>query len=242
MERMTALRPMFIDVCPFSIFFSSPSLFKVTWGAAASTKSLTMAICEYAQKYFGVEVLMHLTCTGLSSEQIKQILYQAKDMGIRNILALRGDPPKGALTWTPTKNGFEYAVDLVRLIRQEFDDYFCIGVAGFPEGYPQATATLNEQILQMKEKVDAGADFVLTQFFYDTYVFVSYVEKCRQVGINCPIIPGDYPHPSPPSLSQTHSVRDDANPKLLFLPKNDFLLPDHCPTTHLELHSTNCRK
>lgn len=149
-----------------------------------------MAICEYAQKYFGVEVLMHLTCTGQSQEQIKQTLYQAKDMGIKNVLALRGDPPKGALTWTPCKNGFEYAADLVRFIRQEFGDYFCIAVAGFPEGYPQATNSLNDQVQHMKEKVNAGADFILTQFFYDTNVFISYVEKCRQVGITCPIIPG----------------------------------------------------
>lgn len=241
MERMTALRPMFIDVRLFHfldlLFLTIPNPKKVTWGAAASTKTLTMAICEYAQKYFGVEVLMHLTCTGLSCEQIKQILYQAKEIGIKNILALRGDPPKGALTWTPTKNGFEYAVDLVRFIRQEFDDYFCIGVAGFPEGYPQASATLNEQIHQMKEKVDAGADFVLTQFFYDTNVFVSYVEKCRQVGINCPIIPGVLYF-----LISSYSIRDDANSKLLFFSKNDFLLSDHCPAAHLEYHPTNCRK
>jgi len=178
MERMTSLQPIFIDV---------------TWGAGGSTKSLTMAICEYAQKYFGVQVLMHLTCTGISRDQMKEILIQAKDSGIRNILALRGDPPKGALTWTPFRNGFDHAIDLVRFIRQEFGDYFCIAVAGFPEGYPQATTSLDEQIQHLKEKVNAGADFVLTQFFYDTNVFLSYFEKCRSVGIKCPIIPGMMP-------------------------------------------------
>ena len=162
----------------------------MTWGAGGSTKSLTMSICEYAQKYFGVQVLMHLTCTGQSRDQIKQILIEAKDCGIRNILALRGDPPKGASTWTPFRNGFDHAIDLVRFIRQEFGDYFCIEVAGFPEGYPQATTSLDEQIHHLKEKVNAGADFVLTQFFYDTNAFLSYFEKCRNVGITCPIIPG----------------------------------------------------
>jgi methylenetetrahydrofolate reductase (NADPH) len=169
---------------------SSSNWSQVTWGAAASTKSLTMAICEYAQKYFGVQVLMHLTCTGQTREQIRQILLQAKEMGIRNILALRGDPPKGALTWTPYRDGFNHAADLVRFIRQEFGDEFCIAVAGFPEGYPQATTSLAEQIQHLKEKVTAGADFILTQFFYDTSVFISYMEKCRLVGITCPIIPG----------------------------------------------------
>ncbi len=210
----------------------------MTWGAGGSTKALTMSICEYAQKYFGVQVLMHLTCTGLSRDQIRQTLIQAKDAGIRNILALRGDPPKGALTWTPYRNGFERAVDLVKFIRQEFGDYFCLGVAGFPEGYPQATVSLNEQIQHMKEKVNAGADFVLTQFFYDTNVFISYLEKCRQIGITCPIIPGRI------HLLKPHqcTCRDDANSKLFFFPKNDILLSYSSSTTYLGCYSTNLRE
>mmetsp|Transcript_16542 Transcript_16542/g.24882 ORF Transcript_16542/g.24882 Transcript_16542/m.24882 type:complete len:616 (+) Transcript_16542:55-1902(+) len=178
MDRMTAMQPIFVDI---------------TWGAGASTKSLTMAIAEYAQKYFGVEVLMHLTCTGQTQNQIRETLKQAKEMGIHNILALRGDPPKGALTWTPCKDGFDRAVDLVRFIKQEFGDYFGVAVAAFPEGYPQVPLSVDEQIAYLKDKVDAGADFVLTQFFYDTSVFISFVEKCRAAGISCPIIPGMMP-------------------------------------------------
>ena len=152
-----------------------------------------MAISEYASKYFGVEVLMHLTCSSQTREQVRQTLTEAKEMGIHNILALRGDPPKGALTWAPSRNGFDRAVDLVRFIRQEFGDYFGIAVAGFPEGYPQDSVSLTEQITYLREKVEAGADFVLTQFFYDPEVFLTYVQSCREAGITCPIIPGMMP-------------------------------------------------
>lgn len=198
---------------------------QITWGAGASTKSLTMAISEYAQKYFGVEVLMHLTCSGQTREQIRQTLVEAKEAGIHNVLALRGDPPKGALTWTPARNGFERAVDLVRFIREEFDDYFGIAVAGFPEGYPQATLSMDEQIRFLKEKVEAGADFVLTQFFYNPSVFLNYVDKCREMGISCPIIPGTA------SLWYLNTLtkhfldrRNDAHPKLFVLSTNDIFL------------------
>jgi hypothetical protein len=224
-----------------------------------------MAISEYAQKYFGVEVLMHLTCSGQSREQIRQTLSQAKEVGIHNILALRGDPPKGALTWTPYSNGFERAVDLVRFIRQEFGDYFGIAVAGFPEGYPQATIGMAEQIGFLKEKIDAGADFVLTQFFYDPEVFMTYVNRCREAGITCPIIPGDI---LLSVLCLVHCIvivarmdgvvflivvlcsvsvgwsidylRHDAHPELLVLPAHDNLLSHLSAAIHLRSYLAYC--
>ena len=206
MERMTNTEPLFVNV---------------TWGAGGSTKDLTMAISQYAQTYFGVEVLMHLTCTNLTIDELKEILNTAREAGIQNILALRGDPPKGAIKWTKVKNGLENAIDLVRLIRQEHGDYFCIAVAGFPEGHPanappkilspskpkrffEETASCEKisadgntdisflgtsvtkagvggcsdaDIQHLKDKIDAGADFVLTQFFYDTQVFLSFLKN-----------------------------------------------------------------
>lgn len=152
MDRMTSLQPLFIDV---------------TWGAGGCTKELTMAICEYSQTYFGVETLMHLTCTNLTVEEIKQILNKAKELGIQNILALRGDPAKGSFTWEPYSGGCTNAIDLVKLIRKEHGDYFCIGVGGFPEGHPYTVGDTSKDIMYLKEKVDCGADFILTQFFYD---------------------------------------------------------------------------
>jgi len=222
MERMTSIQPLFIDV---------------TWGAGGSTKDLTMAISQYSQMYFGVEVLMHLTCTNLSVEELKRILNSARTAGVQNILALRGDPPKGAIKWKKVAGGLDNAIDLVRLIRQEHGDYFCIAVAGFPEGHPanapplllsprkskkegvgsedssdgdssssgggdtlsrrraatQQGACSAEDIEHLKAKIEAGADFVLTQFFYDPLVFLRYLDQCRSNGIKCPIIPGIMP-------------------------------------------------
>jgi methylenetetrahydrofolate reductase (NADPH) len=218
MERMTAMQPIFVDI---------------TWGAGGSTKDLTMAISEYTQTYFGTEVLMHLTCTNLTVDQIKGILKSARAAGIQNILALRGDPPKGAINWRPIKDGLNNAIDLVKLIRAEHGDYFCIAVAGFPEGHPYSAPSRNaspvkspaaggvgeqqqqqqqqmpppppavaaagkctcsiEDIDYLKQKVDSGADFILTQFFYDPEVFLDFMRVCRDRGIACPIIPGIMP-------------------------------------------------
>lgn len=179
MDRMTALEPIFIDI---------------TWSAGGSSKDLTMAISEYSQTYFGVDVLMHLTCTKMLVEDLKQVLLAAKEAGIRNILALRGDPPKGAIAWEPIAGGCQNAVELVRLIRQEHGDYFCVAVAGFPEGHPQGRGTdADTELRHLRAKVDAGADFVLTQFFYDPQVFLDYVASCRATGIQCPVIPGMMP-------------------------------------------------
>jgi methylenetetrahydrofolate reductase (NADPH) len=175
MDRMTTLQPIFVDI---------------TWGAGGSTKDLTMAISEYTHTYFGVDVLMHLTCTNMTVEELKQILCAARAAGIENILALRGDPPKGAVSWEPITGGCNNTVDLVRLIRKEHGDYFGIAVAGFPEGHPQSREDSDKDLMYLKEKIDAGADFILTQFFYDPTVFLGFVEKCKETGINCPIVPG----------------------------------------------------
>lgn len=178
MDRMTSVQPTFIDI---------------TWGAGGSTKDLTIGICDYAQKYLGVDVLMHLTCTNLKVDDLKAILDKAKELGIQNILALRGDPPRGVLSWEATPGGCDNAIDLVRLIRKEYKDYFCIAVAGFPEGHPQTKGDATDELDYLKAKVDAGADFILTQFFYDAQVFLDFQKKCKEVGIYCPIIPGMMP-------------------------------------------------
>jgi methylenetetrahydrofolate reductase (NADPH) len=179
MDRMTSLQPTFVDI---------------TWGAGGSTKDLTMSICEYTQTYFGVDVLMHLTCTNLKVDEIKAILNHAKDVGIQNILALRGDPPRGAIAWESTPGGVDRAIDLIKLIRKEHGDYFGIAVAGFPEGHPQSRdEAQTDELLYLKAKIDAGADFILTQFFYDPDVFIDFQKRCKAAGINCPIVPGMMP-------------------------------------------------
>lgn len=180
-DRMSSrLDPLFIDV---------------TWGAAGSTFARTLAVASHAQRYCGVDVLMHLTCTGMTREQIANALQQAKSCGVHNILALRGDPPRGKRSWTPNDvsgGDCHRAVDLVKLIRELHGSYFGIAVAGHPEGHP-SSVNPEEELQHLKNKMDAGADFIITQFFYDTNVFLDFVKRCREHGITCPILPGIMP-------------------------------------------------
>ncbi|KAJ1973124.1 methylenetetrahydrofolate reductase (NAD(P)H) met13 [Dimargaris xerosporica] len=177
LERMYKLGPEFIDV---------------TWGAGGTTSDLTLEICRTAQSVYGLETCMHLTCTNMPIDKIDMALREAKDAGIQNILALRGDPPRGAAEWVKCDNGFANAVDLVRYIRKQYDDYFCISVAGYPEGHIDSED--KEQDLHfLKAKVDAGADYIVTQLFYDTELFLRWVDQCRAIGINCPILAGIMP-------------------------------------------------
>jgi len=176
-DRMREFGPEFIDV---------------TWGAGGSTAEATLEICANSSKYSGLETCMHLTCTNMPKEKIDNALAVCKQVGIQNILALRGDPPKGQERWTAIEGGFEHAIDLVKYIRKEHGDYFGIAVAGYPEGHVDC-GNIDEDIQHLKEKVEARADFVVTQLFYDVDLFINWVKKCRDAGITCPIIPGIMP-------------------------------------------------
>lgn len=180
-ERMTAAEPLFCDV---------------TWGAGGSTSDLTLDLSGNIQKYLGVDVMMHLTCTNMPSGNVLDGLEGAKARGIRNILALRGDPPAGK-EWTKCEDGFEHGTDLVRFIRANYGDYFGICVAGYPEGHPagflDGKMTFDQEMVHLKEKVDAGADFIITQMFYDVDCFLKFVRRCRDEGITIPILPGILP-------------------------------------------------
>merc|ERR1719407_446917 len=125
----------------------------VTWGAGGSTADTTLSLCETAMDVTGLDVLMHLTCTNVTVDETRQVLQRCKEKGLCNILALRGDPPANASEWTATEGGFSHAVDLVRFIRKEFGDYFCIGVAAYPEGHIDAES-FDKDLQYYKEKVD----------------------------------------------------------------------------------------
>ncbi|KAL2316097.1 Methylenetetrahydrofolate reductase [Schizosaccharomyces pombe] len=169
-------RPMFVDV---------------TWGAGGTSSELTPGIVNVIQTDFEVDTCMHLTCTNMSTEMIDAALKRAHETGCRNILALRGDPVKDT-DWTEGESGFRYASDLVRYIRTHYNDEFCIGVAGYPEGY-SPDDDIDESIKHLKLKVDEGADFIVTQMFYDVDNFIAWVDKVRAAGINIPIFPGIMP-------------------------------------------------
>lgn len=173
---MGALGPMFIDV---------------TWGAGGSTSTQTQDICAYAHKEVGLDTQMHLTCTNMEVEKFKDALNLCKQEGIRNILALRGDPPRGK-QWEAIKDGFAHGDDLVRYIRAHYGDYFCVGAAGYPEGHPDATS-YEEEMYWLRRKVAAGVDLVISQLFYDVDLFLKWMQDCRSIGITCPILPGIMP-------------------------------------------------
>merc|ERR1719316_1511496 len=166
----------------------------VTWGAGGSTADKTLEICINALKYHGLDVMMHLTCTNMEKEALHRALTTCKENGICNILALRGDPPAGvnAGEWKAVEGGFAYAVDLVKYIREEFGDYFCIAVAGYPEGHLEMESK-DADLRYLKEKVDAGADMIVTQLFYDNGEFFAWRDKCVEMGITIPILPGIMP-------------------------------------------------
>lgn len=177
MERMYDFGPKFIDI---------------TWGAGGRIAELTCEMVVQAQTYFGLESCMHLTCTDMGEEKVNDALKKAYKAGCTNILALRGDPPREREKWTATDGGFQYAKDLVRHIRKHYGNHFDIGVAGYPEG---SDDNKNEEELldHLKEKVDMGGTFIVTQMFYDVDNFIRWVGKVRERGINIPIIPGIMP-------------------------------------------------
>lgn len=127
----------------------------------------------------------------MPQEKVLQGLKRAYDAGIRNLLCLRGDPPRGADTWTAVEGGFSCAADLIRFVRQEYKDYFSIAVAGYPEGHPDGNYEADLGYLQ--QKIDAGANIIITQLFYDTEQFLKFVSDCRARGITAPIVPGIMP-------------------------------------------------
>ncbi len=162
--------------------------FSVTYGAGGSTREATMEIVDELQRKFDVPVMHHFTCVGHSQEELKRILREMQKRNIRNILALRGDPPEGQEFWTPAEDGFEYCYQLIKLIKT-FGDFFSIGVAGFPEGHidcpDKATDTK-----YLKVKIDAGGEFVITQLFFDNKDYFEYLERTKKAGINVRILPG----------------------------------------------------
>merc|ERR1719215_24977 len=208
--RMKGLNPLFTDF---------------TWGAGGSTSDLSLQLTIAAKNEFGCVANMHLTCTNQKTEMCGEALDACKAAGVRNIVALRGDPPRGQEKWTATEGGFNCALDLCKYMTKNYGDYFCASVAGYPEGHPDnidvveggreaLTPTearrarivkdengkevvtvcrdenFKKEMVYLKEKVDAGAEMIITQMFLDAQVFLDFVEECKEYGINVPIVPG----------------------------------------------------
>jgi len=174
-----------------------PSFCSVTYGAGGSTREKTVDLVDRIHRECGLEVMCHLTVVGQSRHEVRSVLARLKQREIENIIALGGDPPQGVVDWVPHPDGFHHSVELVR--EAVAYQWFSIAVAGFPEVHPRAESRESD-LRYLKEKVDAGADVVITQLFFDNEDFYRYVEDLRRLGVCVPIVPGILPILSVPQV------------------------------------------
>jgi methylenetetrahydrofolate reductase (NADPH) len=167
-----------------------PSFVSITCGAAGTTRQRTADLAIEVQEKFGLTVMAHLVCTGTTQSELDETLRHMQGRGIENILALRGDPLKGATNWMPVEGGFRHANELTAFVRQRFS--LCVGGACYPEKHHEAPS-LQADIRNLKRKVDAGAEFLITQLFFDNDKYWSFVAEARAEGIHVPIVPGVMP-------------------------------------------------
>ncbi len=180
---------MYASVADLMAF--GPDVITCTYGAGGSTQDKTLEITEQVKRRFGVRVASHLTCVGSTVDQLRNYLQQAQARGIDNIVALRGDPPKGEVAFQPVAGGLRFATELVQLIKQEFPG-FGLAVAGYPETHQEAISPQGD-LENLARKVAAGGDVVITQLFYDNADFFRFRQACNQLGISAPIVPGILP-------------------------------------------------
>jgi methylenetetrahydrofolate reductase (NADPH) len=170
-----------------------PAYVCVTYGAGGSTRARTVELVKRLKHDVEVEAMAHVTCVGSSREELAQVLDELAEAGIRNVMALRGDPPKGATGFQPHPEGFAHASDLVAFIRSQPKRWdFCLGGAAYPEGHLE-NRDLRLDLGHLKTKVDAGVDFLVTQIFFDNPKYFGFVDRARAVGISVPILPGIMP-------------------------------------------------
>jgi methylenetetrahydrofolate reductase (NADPH) len=180
-ETVEALRPL------------GPAYVSVTYGAGGSTRQRTLELVKRLKRESEVEAMAHVTCVGASRDELAALLDEIADAGIQNVLALRGDPPRGEPTFVPHPEGFAHASELVAFVRSRPERWrFCVGAAAYPEGHVE-TRDLGQDLRNLKVKVDAGADFLVTQLFFDNARYFGFVERARAAGIALPIVPGIMP-------------------------------------------------
>lgn len=169
----------------------NPDFVSVTYGAGGTTRDRTAQVSALLKNELGFTVMPHLTCVGHSGAELGEIADRIHAGGFRNIMTLRGDPPKGATQFQVATDGLRNASELVSLLKARHPD-FCLGVAGYPEKHPEALS-LEADLTHLRRKVDNGAAFVTTQLFFDNTQYYRFVERCRAAGITVPIVPGIMP-------------------------------------------------
>jgi methylenetetrahydrofolate reductase (NADPH) len=167
-----------------------PTYVSVTYGAGGTTRDRTIGITKRIKRELGIEAMAHFTCVGATVDQLRATLDEMRDNGIENVLALRGDPPQGQTEWTATPGGLSYSTELAKLIGDNYD--FAIGAACFPEVHPEAV-DMEHDLRFLKQKVDSGVRFLITQLFFNNELYFDFVDKARAAGIDVPIIPGIMP-------------------------------------------------
>jgi len=201
-----------------------PGFVSITYGAGGSTRVRTVEIAKRLRSEAGFDVMAHVTCAGATADELRMLLRDLRKCDIENIMALRGDPPRGSESFQAVEGGFRHASDLVKLLKAEFP--FCVGGACYPEKHPEAPS-LDADLQALCAKVRAGAEFLVTQLFFDNARYFEFVERARSWGIRVPILPGIMPITNydqidrftrqcgaviPPSLRQAlEERRDDAN-------------------------------
>jgi methylenetetrahydrofolate reductase (NADPH) len=167
-----------------------PDFVSVTYGAGGTTRGRTVELTHWIKQDLGIEAMAHLSCVGSTREDLQEILDGMQRAGIENVLALRGDAPRGETEWRPHPGGLHYSTELASLIVEHYP--FSVGAACFPEVHPEAP-DLAHDLRFLKQKVDAGASFLITQLFMDNELYFRFVDEARAVGIEVPILPGIMP-------------------------------------------------
>ena len=168
----------------------APDFVSVTYGAGGSTRARTLELVARIKRELAIEPMAHLTCVGATRDELARTIDQLGDQGVRNILALRGDPPQGQTDFVPPPGGLRHASELVAFIRDRGP--FCVGAACYPEVHPEAVDAATD-LQWLRHKVDAGADFLITQLFFDNESYYAFTRRAREAGITVPILPGIMP-------------------------------------------------
>jgi methylenetetrahydrofolate reductase (NADPH) len=168
----------------------APAFVSVTYGAGGTSRGRTLELTKWIKQELGVEAMAHLSCVGSTREELTDVIADMRQAGIENILALRGDPPRGEGDWKPHPGGLQYSTELAALIHSDHD--ICIGGACFPEVHPEAP-DLAHDLRFLKDKIDNGVSFLVTQLFFDNELYFRFVDEARAAGIDVPILPGVMP-------------------------------------------------
>ena len=190
-----------------------PAFVSITYGAGGSSRERTVRLAKTIQRDIGLTVMAHVTCVGSTRAELRTLFDDLARGGIENVLALRGDPPKGAAAFEAPAGGFAHASDLIAMFRRNYD--FCIGAACYPETHSES-ASAAADLAYLKTKVDAGADFLISQLFFDNDRFAEFSTASRAIGVDVPVIPGLMPITSASQVARfTSSIGASIPPKLL---------------------------